>query len=88
MANHKSAKKRIRQTVRRTIVNRNRLGRIRSFLRGVEEAIAGGDQTKARAALSVAEPEMARGARRGILPRNTVARKVSRLNSRIKAMPA
>ena len=86
MANHASAKKRIRQTVRRTEVNRHRRSEIRSHIRSVEEAIAGGDKAAAAAAFGATEPLMARGARKGIMPRNTVARKLSRLSARINAM--
>jgi small subunit ribosomal protein S20 len=86
MAHHKSAKKRIRQTVRRTEVNKARVSRVRTFVKKVEEAIASGDKTAARAAFVVAQPEMQRGVGRGILHRNTVARKLSRLSARIKAL--
>ncbi len=86
MATHKSAIKRIRQTKRRTEVNRSRLSRLRTFVRKVEEAIASGNKQEAKAALSAAEPELMRGAARGLIHRNAVARKVSRLSARIKAM--
>jgi small subunit ribosomal protein S20 len=86
MATHKSAVKRNRQAKRRTEVNRARLGRLRTFVRKVEDAIARGDKTGARAALKAAEPEMARGARHGVVHANAVARKMSRLSARIKAM--
>lgn len=88
MANHKSAEKRARQTARRTAVNRDRLGRIRSYLRKVEEAIASGDKGKAQAALKDAQPEMMRGTQAHVLHKNTVSRKISRLAARIKAMGA
>ena len=86
MAHHKSAKKRIRQTVRRTAVNRARTSRVRTFLKKVEDAIATGDKTAARAAFVAAQPEMHRGVVKGMLHRNTVARKLSRLSARIKAL--
>ena len=86
MANHKSAKKRIRQIRRRTAVNRTRVGRIRTYVKGVETAIASGDKSAAESALKAAQPEMHRGAQAGVMHRNTVARKISRLNARIKAM--
>jgi small subunit ribosomal protein S20 len=86
MATHKSAIKRIRQTKRRTEVNRARLSRLRTFVRKVEEAIAKGNKDEAKAALKAAEPELMRGATHGLIHRNTVARKVSRLSARIKAM--
>jgi small subunit ribosomal protein S20 len=88
MANTAQSKKRARQTVRRTEVNKARRSRIRTFLRRVEEAIAGGDADKAAAALRAAQPELARGVTRGVLHRNTVARKMSRLSARVKALSA
>ncbi len=86
MAQHKSALKRIRRTERASIVNRDRRGRIRSFIRKVEEAIASGDQPAAQAALKDVQPELMRGVTRGILKQNTASRKVSRLSHRIKGM--
>jgi small subunit ribosomal protein S20 len=86
MAHHKSAKKRARQAVRRTAINRARLGRVRTFLRRVEAAIAGGDKNAAMSALRAAEPELARGVAHGMVDRNAAARKLSRLNARIKAL--
>jgi len=86
MATHKSAIKRIRQTKRRTEINRSRLSRLRTFVRKVEEAIASGNKQEAKAALRAAEPELMRGAARGLIHRNAVARRVSRLSARIKAM--
>ena len=88
MAHHKSAKKRIRQTEKRTRVNRTRISRIRTYLRRVEDAISSGDQEKARAAFKDAQPELMRGASKGVLHRNTVSRRLSRLSARIKAMSA
>ena len=86
MPNIASAKKRVRQTVRRTEVNRARVSRIRTFIKKVEVAIATGDKKAAQAALNAAEPEMMRGVTKGVLRRNTASRKVSRLSARIKAL--
>ena len=86
MANIRSAKKRLRRATRQTAVNRARLSRVRTFIKNVETAIAGGDKEAAAAALAAAEPEMARSARRGVLPRNRIRRKLSRLSKRIKAV--
>lgn len=88
MANTPQARKRIRQTARRTVVNKARRSRVRTFVRNVEEAIASGDKDKALAAFAKAEPEIMRGARKGIFHDNTGSRKVSRLSRRIKAMSA
>ncbi len=86
MANSPQAKKRARQTERRTEVNKTRRSRIRSFIRKVEEAITGGDKSVAAAALKDAQPEMMRGVTKGVLHKNTASRKISRLSARVKAM--
>lgn len=86
MANHLSAKKRIRSNARRADVNRNRVGRIRTYVKAVEQAIVSGDKKAAEAALRAAQPELARGARAGVLHKNTMARKMSRLAARVKAI--
>lgn len=88
MAHHKSAQKRIRQTARRTKVNITRIGRMRTFVKKVELAIEGGDRAKAQDALRQAEPLMMRAANKGIVKKNTMSRRVSRLSKRIKGMPA
>jgi small subunit ribosomal protein S20 len=86
MAHHSSAKKRIRQTVRRSEVNRARVSRIRTFVKKVETLIATGDKTAASAALRVAEPELMKGVQSGVLHKNTASRKVSRLAARINTL--
>ncbi len=86
MANIKSAKKRIRQIERRTEVNRARVSRIRTYLKKVELAIAGGDKDAAAAALRAAQPELMRGVTKGVLHRNKAARTMSRLSARLNAM--
>ncbi len=88
MANTRSAKKAVRRNARRTEINMNRRSRVRTFVRKVEEAIASGDQAAAQAALQAAQPEMMRGAQKGILHKNTASRKVSRLAKRIKGLSA
>jgi len=86
MANHPSAEKRNRQTQRRTEVNGARKSRIRSFVKKVETAIASGDKNAAKQAFAEAAPEMQRGTNKGVLHQRTVARKLSRLSARIKAL--
>lgn len=88
MANTPQSKKRARQAERRTDINKARRSRIRSYLRKVEEAIASGDPAKAADALHAAQPELARGVTKGVLHKNTAARKMSRLSSRVKALGA
>jgi len=86
MAHHKSAKKRIRRNDRRADINGDRRNRTRTFVKLVETAIESGDKPAAQEALRAAQPELAKGASRGVFHRNTVARKMSRLSARIKAM--
>jgi small subunit ribosomal protein S20 len=86
MANTPQAKKRIRRNARRTEINGARVGRIRTFVKKVESAIASGDKTAAQAALTAAQPEMARGVARGVVHKNTVARKFSRLTKAVAAL--
>ncbi|MCW1919211.1 30S ribosomal protein S20 [Rhodobacter sp. KR11] len=86
MANTAQSKKRARQAVARQDVNKARRSRIRTFLRKVEEALASGNQDAAAAALKAAQPEVMRGVTKGVLHANTVARKISRLNHRVKSL--
>ncbi len=88
MANTKSAKKATRVSARRTEINKNRVSRIRTFVRKLEEAIASGDKAGAETAFQVAQPELMRGAQKGVLHKNTASRKVSRLAARVKAIKA
>ncbi len=88
MANTKSAKKANRVATRRAEVNKSRMSRVRSSVRKVEEALASGDKTAAEAAFKAAQPELMRGAQKGILHKNTASRKVSRLSVRVKALKA
>jgi small subunit ribosomal protein S20 len=83
MPNIASAKKRVRTTSKRTLINHARKTRIRGFIRKVEEAIAKGDKQAAQAALKAAEPEIMRGVTKGVTHKNTGARKVSRLTKRV-----
>ncbi|MEK0082927.1 30S ribosomal protein S20 [Benzoatithermus flavus] len=86
MAHHRSAKKRIRQTAKRTAINRSRMSRIKTFVRKVEDALAKGDHEAARTAFAAAEPEIRRGVTKGVLHLNTASRKISRLSRRVKAL--
>ena len=86
MANTASARKRNRQTKRRTERNQSRKSRMRTFVKKVEAAIAGGNKEAAGQALRAAQPEMQRAAGKGVTHPNTIARKLSRLSARIKAL--
>ncbi|AOL22486.1 small subunit ribosomal protein S20 [Erythrobacter litoralis] len=86
MANTPQARKRIRRNNRRADINTARMSRIRSFIKKVETAIEEGDKDAAANALRAAQPEMQRGVARGVLHKNTVARKISRLSKRVSAL--
>ena len=86
MANTPQAKKRIRRNDRRAEVNGARMSRIRTHIKQVEAAVENGDKDAAADALKAAQPEIARGVARGVLHRNTAARKMSRLSKRVAAL--
>ena len=86
MAHTPSSRKRIRTNAVRHEINRSRVSRIRTFINKVEKAIAAGEKDAANEAFKVAVPEMNRGVTKGVLHKNTVARKMSRLSSRVKAI--
>ena len=88
MANTPSAKKAARKIARRTEINRTRKSRMRTYLRKVEEAIAGGSREEAAEALRQAQPEIMRAAQKGVVHKNTASRKISRLAQRVKALEA
>jgi len=84
MANHDSAKKRIRRNSRMEIINKIRKNRVRSFIKKVELAIVKDDKKLAQEALIQAQPEMHRSVSKGVFKKNTISRKLSRLSARIK----
>ncbi|NJR79282.1 30S ribosomal protein S20 [Sphingomonas corticis] len=86
MANTPQAKKRIRRNERRAEINGNRVGRIRTFIKKVEAALAAGDKATATTALAAAQPELARGVAKGVLHKNTASRKFSRLTKRLASL--
>lgn len=88
MAQHKSAEKRNRQTIKRTVVNRARESQIRTAVKSVESAILSGDKSKAQSALKAAQPIIMSGVSKGVLKLGTASRKMSRLSSRVKSIQA
>lgn len=86
MANTPQAKKRIRRNARRAEINGTRVGRIRTFVKKVESALAAGDKAGATTALAAVQPELARGVAKGVLHKNTASRKFARLTKRLSAL--
>jgi small subunit ribosomal protein S20 len=86
MANTPQAKKRIRRNANRAQINHSRISRIRTFIKQVESAIASGKKAEAAEALKVVQPELARGVARGVIHKNTAARRISRLSKRVASL--
>ena len=86
MANTPQAKKRIRRNSNRAEINHSRISRIRTFIKQVESAIAAGKKKDAAEALKMVHPEIARGVARGVIHKNTAARKFSRLSKRVASL--
>jgi small subunit ribosomal protein S20 len=86
MANHISSKKRTVRNAKRAAINKARTSRLRTTLKKVEVAIAAGNTKDAEAALKKAKPEIMKGVSKGLLHKNSAARKMSRLSAKIKAL--
>lgn len=86
MANSPQAKKRIRSAEARTLVNKNRRSRIRTFVKKVEGALEAGDKSAAEVALKEAQPELQRGVTKGLVHKKTAARKISRLAHQVNKL--
>jgi len=86
MANTPQAKKRIRRNQRRADINGARVGRIRTFIKKVESALASGDKAAADTALAAVQPELQRGVAKGVLHKNTASRKFSRLTKAVTGL--
>lgn len=86
MANTPQARKRIRRNERRTDVNRSRVSRIRTLIKRVEAAVTAGDKDAAATAMVAMQPELARGVAKGVVHKNTAARKYSRLTKAVAAL--
>ncbi len=86
MANTSSAKKAARSSARKAVINKDRISKVRTSVRKVEEAIVGGQKVDAESALKLATTQVMRGANKGVMHKNAASRKVSRLTLRVRAM--
>jgi small subunit ribosomal protein S20 len=86
MANTKTAKRAVREIARRTEINKARKSRVRTFIRRVNDAVAAGDAESAREELRNAEPEIMRGAQKGVMHKNVASRTISRLSARVRKL--
>ena len=83
LANIKSAKKRIRTIEKRTLRNKMIRSRVKTSIKKVEAAIAGGDKAAAQAALQNAISEISKAASKGVYHKNTASRKIARLTKAV-----
>lgn len=88
MANTKSAKKALRGSIAKNLVNTARKSRIKTFIRKVEDAIKIQDEPKAREAFKALEPEIMRGVTKKVYKLNTAARKLTRIAAAIRKIAA
>jgi small subunit ribosomal protein S20 len=88
MANHFSALKRARQTVKRSETNRANKSRLRTTLRRFRAALTGGNREQAEQEFRQTISVLDRSVKKGVLRKNTASRYKSRLSARVKAMAA
>jgi small subunit ribosomal protein S20 len=86
MANHDSAKKAIRQTIKKTLINKNRSSRIKTYVKKVLQEVTNGSKESASLALTLAQSEIMKGVTKKIIKLNTASRKISKLSQKIKTM--
>ncbi len=89
MACHKSAQKCIRKTIRQTAVNKSRMSKIRTFVKKALDILSKSSDTNERQQAFVnAESQLMKGVNKGVIHKNTAARKVSRLAKRLNSTSA
>lgn len=79
MANHKSAEKRARQTIKKTAHNKSRESGVKSIIKKIRAVIAGGDKAEAAKLLPEAQSLISRLGKTGVIKKEAAARKISRL---------
>ena len=86
MVNTKSAKTKVRVIERKTAINKAVRNRYRTYVKKTELDIVNNSKSEAQASMKIAEAEIMSAVSKGILHRNTAARKVSRLVKKVKAI--
>lgn len=85
MANHKSAAKRARQSVKKNARNNATLGSVRTAEKKLRAALAAGDKANVSSLLTAYMSKISKAATKGVVHTKTAARKVSRLATRVSA---
>ena len=88
MPNIKSAKKRVKQAEKRRLRNFARKSDVKTAVKKVLEAVEQKDVEQAKGLLRIAQAKLARARGKGLLHRNAVARKMSRLAKKVKSLEA
>jgi small subunit ribosomal protein S20 len=88
MPNHKSAEKRQRQNEKRREINRGNRTRVRTAIKKLRAALAGGDQTELQTVYAATVSAIDKSVNKGVLHRNAAARYKSRLTARVNGLGA
>lgn len=88
MANTESAKKRVRQNVKRRALNRWRMRSMRTAIKSFDKALADGQLDAAADAFKTASAVVDKTAQKGVIHRNQAARRKSRMSARLKKAKA
>ena len=83
MPNHKSAEKRVRQSERRRLINRNNRTKLRTSIKKLRTALEGGDAKVSGGLLPLTVSEIDKAVKKGALHRNAAARHKSRLTVQV-----
>ena len=86
MANTSSAKKKARVIKKKTAINRIRLGKYRSAITEIENAIKSGDKSKAKKLFNNFQSKLMKVSKKGSIRRETVSRKISRTSKKLASM--
>ena len=86
MANHKSAAKRARQSVRKAAFNSRTKSTVRTFEKKLRKLITDGKKQEAQQLLVVFSSRIDKAAKKGVVPSGTASRKVSRLSKQVFAL--
>lgn len=88
MAQHKSARKRARQSIKRRAHNRNIGSAVKTGVKAFRVAADSGDGAATATSLRAAESLLRRAASKGVIPKKRASRRVSRLAKRANQVTA
>jgi len=88
VANHPSAEKRNRQRIKRTIKNRAVKSSVRTVVKRVRVALSASEKAAAQTALKIAIVALDKAASKGVIPKKTASRKISRLSAQVHKLGA